>query len=216
MAAVADVHAAWKRRTASLGDRAAQIAAPLLALADLAGSEPLAQAIRRCLDRQSRRGHDTSGPEDLLRLAVAEAIRRGGRSELSMAQLRNELALIPETAFLEPKHSVPGDLLALQDPRQVGTMLRNIGARAEAEPGRQRLFGQLVRTYRLDPAFVARIDAELAARGSVSETPPEPTAPNRRALAFCEGTTCGKCPYAHVCGSANPGLQDARGAGRRT
>jgi hypothetical protein len=216
MASIADAHSAWKRRTASLGDRAAQIAAPLLALADLAGSEPLARAIQRCLDRQSRRSVDTSGPEDLLRLAVAEAIRRGARSELSMAQLRNELALIPETAFLEPKHNVPTDLLALQDPRRVGAMLRNIGARGETEPGRQRLFGQLVRTYRLDPDFIARIERELAARGIEPETPPEPIDPKRRALAFCERTTCGKCPYAHVCGSANPGLQGARASAQPT
>jgi hypothetical protein len=140
MANVAEVHAAWKRRTASLGDRAKQIAAPLLALSDIAGNELLAQALRRCLDRQARHGTDTSGPEDLLRLAVAEAIRRGARSEISMAQLRNELALIPETAFLEPKHTVPGDLLTLQDPRRVGVMLRNIGARTGAEPRRQRSF----------------------------------------------------------------------------
>ena len=215
MAAIAEVRAAWKRRTASLGDRAAQIAAPLLALADLAGAEPLAQAIQRCLDRQSRRGHDSSGPEDLLRLAVAAAIQRGARTELSMVQLRNELALIPETALLEPKHSVPGDLLALQEPRLLGTMLRNIGARAEGEPARQRLFGQLVRIYRLDPDFVARIEAELAARDVVPENPPEPKGGNPPAFAFCERTTCGECPYAHVCSSANPGLQDARAKGRK-
>jgi hypothetical protein len=68
----------------------------------------------------------------------------------------------------------------------------------------------LVRTYDLDPDFVAGIDAELEAKGTKPEKGPEPKAGGRGVFAFCEGTTCAKCPYAPVCGFANPGLKKAR------
>ena len=211
MANVAEVHRRYREATASRGTRARQIAAPLEVIGAMAGDGAFAEALGAALARRARAPEGDAPPGELLARAVRMAVARGAREELSMAQVRLELALIPEARLLDPEAMVPEGLRVLRDPAAVGRMLLALGVRTDDAPTRARLHGEIVRSYRLRPEFVA--DAlEQARTEEAPVAPPCPARdPGRAGLAFCEATACEACPYHAVCEQALPGVR----AGKR-
>lgn len=198
---------AYRARLSSLSDRAAQIAAPLMAIADLARHDTFSQLLQEALERHSRQSKDMSEPTDFLKSAIAELIARGARKEISLLQIQMELAGMTDSGFKDRSSEA---LETLRNPKWLGHTLRQLGIRTDAEPRRQRLYGQIVRIYELEDAYVDRTIREMQEAGRVIESPP--TLPRNQvpALNFCEAITCDRCPYFAVCPGVEPALREAK------
>ena len=162
--------------TSAVSDRHAEIAAPLRAIARIAGGD-VSERLERVLGRQRE---DKVDPEAVLVRAVEAIVARGGGPEVTLAEIamQAELALGGQ----EP----PPD--TVRSAEWVGRALVRLGVRdAERQPTRQRLRGRVVRIVSLDPDWLA---SRRPAGGDAD--PPSP-------LAFCAARACPGCAYADVC-----------------
>lgn len=200
---------AYRKRMASLGDRAKQIAAPLEVIAELSEHVGFASALKDALDRQTAKRTDDVTPMELVRMASEEIVLRGARHYISAEQLRCELALMPESMLLRDGISVPEDLAVLKDTRWLGKALMALDIRKTNASSRRRLYGVYNRWYDLNPKFVSEV---LESRREADEAPAEayPGDDTRHALAYCENTTCNLCPYASVCTAVMPEVRAAK------
>ncbi|WP_372922165.1 hypothetical protein [Roseovarius sp.] len=215
MANILDAHRRYQEKSSSRSGRAEQIAAPLRVIADMTGDEAFIEAVEAGLARLAYSKGEATSAEDLIVQAVEASIERGARSLISLAQIRAELALIPEARLLEPAHQVPQDLAPLQDHNALGRMLRTLGIRRPTDGPRVRLSGQLIRCYELDKAFVDDV-LEKAAEEKRSVDPPYTARdPKRLGVAFCDTQPCQTCPYASICEAALPKIRDGKPAVRR-
>ena len=210
MANAPAAHAAYKIRMASLGDRAKQIAAPLEVIAEMSEDPGFIAALDQALRRQTARRSDDITPTQLVRQAAAEIVARGARQYISAEQLRLELALMPESMLLRDGPSVPEDLLVLKDTRWLGKALLNLDIRKSNRSSRLRLHGHYNRWYDLNPAFVEEVLAEREEIEDGAQMPVYPGRDVRQAVAYCETTTCNRCPYASVCASIMPEVREAK------
>jgi len=210
MANIHDAHLRYREKAASRSGRAEQIAAPLRVIADMAGDEDFIESVDGAISRLSASRGDATGAEDLVAQAVAEAIEKGARDLISLAQVRAELALIPEARILEPAHQVPSDLAALQDHGALGRMLRTLGIRLPKEGPRVRLSGQLMRCYHLDPEFVQSVLDKAAEEKRAVLPPYKGTDRKRLGVAFCEAQSCTHCAYASICEGVLPGVRSGK------
>ena len=214
MANILDVHRHYAEKANSRSSRAEQIAAPLRVIADMTGDEAFIEAVEGALTRLAYSKGEAASAEDLIVQAVEAAIERGARSLISLAQIRAELALIPEARLLEPANQVPQDLVPLQDHNALGRMLRTLGIRQPTEGPRVRLSGQLIRCYQLDQDFVAQVLEKAADEKRAIDPPYASRDPKRLGVAFCETQSCQGCPYASICESALPKIRDGKPAVR--
>ena len=200
---------AYRKRMASLGDRAKQIAAPLEVIAELSEHVGFASALKDALDRQTAKRTDDVTPMELVRLASEEIVLRGARHFITAEQLRCELALMPESMLLRDGISVPEDLAVLKDTRWLGKALMALDIRKTNASSRRRLYGVYNRWYDLNPKFVAEV---LESRREADDAPAAayPGDDTRHALAYCENTTCNLCPYASVCTAVMPEVRAAK------
>jgi len=212
MANVHDAHMRYREKASSRSSRAEQIAAPLRVIADMAGDADFIEAVGSAITRLSAAKGEATGAEDLVVQAVAEAVEKGARDVISLAQVRAELALIPEARILEPAHQVPADLAALQDHNTLGRMLRTLGIRTPDSGPRVRLSGQLMRGYRLDPEFVQSVLDKAAEEKRTVYSPYKSTDHKRLSVAFCDNQRCDQCPYANVCEAVLPGVRSGKPA----
>lgn len=198
MAQIGTVHRQYRELFSTRSDRSAQIAAPLLTIAEISGDTAFKARLIEVLDRQKRMASKNASPDELLREAVNAVVARGARSQISLSQIMNELALIPEAQMTDPIQLVPADLAALRDRNHVGRMLRTLGA-VGREQGKVNLCGTKARTYRLEPDYVAAALEELRASGREIEPEYCSKDPLRLGVAFCDGSVCVACPYEQVC-----------------
>lgn len=214
MANIHDAHLRYREKASGRSGRAEQIAAPIRVIADMTHDEDFIEAINAAITRLSLSKSETAGAEDLVAQAVAEVIEKGARDIISLAQVRAELALIPEARILEPGHQVPADLAALQDHNALGRMLRTLGIRLPKEGPRVRLSGQLMRCYHLDPEFVQSV-LDKAAEEKRTVMPPYKSIDRKRlGVAFCDTQRCDQCPYSSICEGVLPGVRNAKPAPR--
>ncbi|MFG6546370.1 hypothetical protein [Sulfitobacter sp. 1A13730] len=212
MANIHDAHMRYREKAASRSGRAEQIAAPLRVIADMTGDKEFIDAVDSAISRLSAGRGDATTAEDLVAQAVTEVIEKGARELISLAQVRVELALIPEARILEPAHQVPSDLAALQDHNALGRMLRTLGIRLPKEGPRVRLSGQLMRCYHLDPEIVQAVLAKATEEKRAVLAPYKGVDRKRLGVSFCDNTTCTRCPYASICESVLPGVRQGKPA----
>lgn len=163
-------------------DRRAEIAAPLRALADLAGGGTLAERLEEALAAEPDAVAEPV--EELLGRALRRLVAEEGAVEVAMPRLALEMAVLARGPFELPSAEA------------LGRLLLRVGARtADGRVDRRRLHGQVVRVYGL-------ADRWLAAVGRPAVPPPEP-------FAFCTGP-CQACPYDDACDAAAPGLRRAK------
>lgn len=173
------VRDAYRERLSSApsGDRRAEIAAPLRAIAALAGGE-VAARLEQALGRQD--GGEAVDPEALLERSVEAIVMRGGGPEVTLTQIAMQAEL-----GLGGQEPPPGTIRSAE---WLGRALVRLGIRdSDRQPTRQRLRGTVVRIITLDAEWLA---ARRPASGGVASTPP---------LAFCSGRACGGCVYSEVC-----------------
>ncbi|MGM0743554.1 MAG: hypothetical protein ACQEVT_18525 [Pseudomonadota bacterium] len=210
MANILDVHRRYEDKAGNRSDRAEQIATPLRVIADMTDDTAFIEAVNTALARLAYGKRGAAGAEDLVIQAVEAAIERGARSLISLAQIRAELALIPESRLLEPANQVPQDLAPLQDHNALGRLLRTLGIRRTTDGPRVRLSGQLMRCYELDRDFVAGV-LERAKEEKRAVDPPYVARDLKRlGVAFCDTRSCQACPYASICEAALPKVRDGK------
>lgn len=211
MSNIADAHRTYREKSATLGGRAEQIAAPIETIAEMTGDPEFLKVVRSAIKRLAYSRADNLSAEDLLVQAVEAIVERGARSVVSLSQIQIELALMPESRVLDAPSVVPRDLLPLQDPTSIGRMLRSLGIRT-GETGRARLSGQAVRYYGLDEDFVEKALERALDEGRTVEDAYQVNSPEmaRHAFAFCEGRPCAACPYRVVCEAALPGIREGK------
>ena len=178
MCHAAEVHQAYRDLLAGTpsGDRQAEIAAPLRALARLAGGD-VADRLERVLGRQ--RGAATIDPEALVERAVEAIVARGGGPEVTLTEIGMQAEL-----GLGGHEPPPGTVRSAE---WLGRALVRLGIRDPARPPtRHRLRGSVVRVVALDATWLA---ARRRAGGEATASP----------LAFCAGRACPGCVYADVC-----------------
>lgn len=184
MCAVADVDALYRPLAARVGSRSDEIAAPLRAMAVLAGGSWSARLETSLAAAEPRAAEPM---ESVLARALRRLVAEEGAFEFAMPHLRLEMASSSPTTVLPSAETL-------------GRMLLAAGARRESDAvERRRLHGEVVRVYRLAPDFVAE------RRGDASPDERDP-------FAFCSGPSCASCPYDGICDAAAPGLRERKRA----
>lgn len=178
-ASVADAYAPLRE---AARDRRAEIAAPLRAIATVAGLPDLARRLEEALAAEPEAVAET------LEVVLGRALRRivgdEGATELAMPRVLLEIG------------SMSDGRVRLPSAESLGRLLIAIGAReADGEVARRRLHGEVVRVYRFSERFMESVGR------------PPTAAPD--AFAFCSGP-CGRCPYDAVCETVVPGLRRAK------
>ncbi|MBW6528539.1 DUF3631 domain-containing protein [Sphingomonas sp. RHCKR7] len=187
MCSAPDVEAAYRPLSSAVGSRSDEIAAPLRAMAVLAGGS---WAIRLEESLDSAQTIMAEPLDALLERALRRLVAEGGARALAMPHLRLEMALASPVAPLPSAETL-------------GRMLLGAGARREADTvERRRLHGEVVRIYRLADDYVTE--------RRVADSPAEPDP-----FAFCTGRRCAECPYDPVCDATAPGLRERKNARER-
>lgn len=157
------VYKSYKQQLSYLSDRAAQIAAPLLSIINLAGDEELSALLNTALLKQSiAKSEVEMDALGLLKMALSELIARGS-TEVSGPDIDAELRKIPEARFGE--HNQPEDLKCLSDSRWVSATLLKIGAREAGEGIRKRVNGVQMRFHKLRQDYITEALEERAENG---------------------------------------------------
>lgn len=210
MANVLDAHRIYLQKSGSRRGRAEQIAAPILVIAEMTGEIPFIENVEKALTRLAYGGGGDTGAEDLVVRAVESVIERGARKLISLAQIRAELALMPEARLLEPANQVPSDIAPLQDHNALGRMLRTLGIRTLSEGPRVRLSGQLMRCYEIEPGFVSEALSKAEKEDRAVDVPYIAQDHKRLGVAFCDNQLCQGCPYSAICEAALPGVRKGK------
>lgn len=172
-------------------ERQEEITAPLRLLASYMGEPRFAERLASALQMQAMTPEQVESGVELLEMAVRELIRQGCRDSIAMPQLEFEMRRITgsNTWGMSSTTEIP----EWQEPRWVGRQLRMMMALDPLRPdGRPRLWGQQIRTYALDPGFVAETLNTLHAEGvPVAAEPLD-------ALRYCQ-VQCPSCPYSAFC-----------------
>lgn len=178
-AAVAEAYVPLRDATR---DRRAEIAAPLRAIAMVAGLPDVSRRLEEALAAEPTVVAEPI--ETVLRRALRRIVEDEGAIELAMPRVLLELA------------SAADGRLRLPSAETLGRLLIGIGAReVDGEVSRRRLHGEVVRVYRLSRRFV--------------EGGERPSTAAPEAFAFCAGP-CGNCAYDAVCDGVVPGLRRAK------
>jgi hypothetical protein len=201
MANARPVHERYLSLMGRKGDRCDEISATLRAIAEMAEDDTFSSVLELALARQPARRARVDDPVALLKEAVYNCVRQGAVRELSASQLSLELRLIAD-------QSLPQDLAeqsqAWRQPEWIGHQLRALEIRdAGKKVSRVRLYGVITRVYELRAGYVESVVDDLIAADVPVPVSKEP-------LAFCEQTTCGKCPYNLICEATVRGLQSAK------
>lgn len=186
MCRAADVVEAYAPLRDAARDRRAEIAAPLRAVATLAGLPEVTVRLEVALAAEPDVAVE---PVDVLvRRILRRLVAEEGVVEIAMPRLQLELAGC-STAGAAPSAET------------LGRMLVTIGVRdADGRVDRRRLHGEVVRVYRLSDRFVTAV-------GRADGAPPDP-------FAFC-ADLCAACPYDAVCGEVAPSVREAKSARER-
>lgn len=186
MCEVGAVIAAYAPLRAAAGDRGAEIAAPLRAVAAMIADPVLAARLEKALAADAPVAAEPL--ETVLSRALRELVETEGVIEVAMPRLQLEVTL-----RAGGHHPVPSA-------ETLGRLLLSIGARgADDRADRRRLHGEVVRIYRLASRFVETLD--------------RPAEPAADAFAFCAGA-CSLCRYDAVCDATVPQLRRAKEARR--
>lgn len=205
MAAAAAVHTHYTRLADHVGDRQAEIAAPLRVIAELSGDGRLRASLEVALQRQFTNRYRAGGATELLKEAVDNCIRGGASEQVSAAQVTLELRRLSEED-LSFQENWEGAIW--KRPEWIGQQLRMLGIRDNAlKVGRARLYGIITRIYGLRREYVEGVLKDLSAAG---ERPPQ----GRRPFDFCERNVCSACPYERICATTIDGLQRAKSLNR--
>jgi hypothetical protein len=189
------IHECYVRLVNSKRDRRSEIAAPLLAIAELTGDAKIRSSFEAALERQFVRRRQVDNPIDLLREAISNCIGAGATERLSSFQILLELRLLAEES---PEHLLGHEQVDWLQPEWVGYQLRSLRIRkAETKVGRNRLYGIVTRIYDLRDEYVRAVLHEIPAAASARRGP----------LDFCEQAVCSECRYEKVCAATVRGLR---------
>lgn len=172
-------------------ERQSEITAPLRLLAEFMGEPVFAERLAAALHLQATAPEEVESSVELLEMALKELIRQGYQDAIAMPQLEFEMIRITGSPIWGQTSTT--QISEWREPRWVGKQLRMMGAIATRDGDRPRLWGQQVRTYPLDPAFVANTITELHAEGVPVVT--ERLGP----LMYCTNVECPRCPYTAFC-----------------
>lgn len=180
------VSEAYRPLAAAARDRRAEIAAPLRALAEVAGGSWAGR-----LSEALATGPQVVEPVDaVLSRALRRLVAEEGVIELAMPRLALEMAAQARGP------------LEMPSAESLGRMLLALGARDRTgEVERRRLHGEVTRVYRLSDSFLH----EVGAGGAADDAP----------FSFCSGA-CSACRYDAVCKDAVPWLKPARAGRSRS
>jgi hypothetical protein len=115
MARIAEIHDIYRELFSTRSDRSAQIAAPLLTIAEISGDIDFRARLTEALDRQKRLSVEDRSAEELLGEAIDAIIARDARAEISLPQIMNELALLPAARMTDPISQVPAEFATLRE-----------------------------------------------------------------------------------------------------
>ncbi|HWS86442.1 MAG TPA: DUF3631 domain-containing protein [Pyrinomonadaceae bacterium] len=187
---VSEVASRYRQLFPKSSDRADEIAAPLVVMADLAGDPDLKSRLEVALTRQKHRGLETEDPVQVMIDALRNLVAQGYEM-ISITHLVLEMrSLIHENYGKSFTTEIP----EWARPDWVGKQLRTHDL-IEVDPGQQerrRLFGAHLRFYPVSRSFVEQVRSAFAEQGvEVRAGGTEPTA-------FCQG--CEGCVYSlHNC-----------------
>lgn len=182
MCAASDVLSAYSPLRDAANDRRSEIAAPLRAIAEVAGDASLTERLERSLAAEPDLVAEP--PEATLSRVLRRMVEDEGVVEIAMPRLMLEMSVSAGGRFTSPSSE------------SLGRLLIAVGAReADGPVDRRRLHGEVVRIYRLSGRYLSKL------------SPPDVPPPD--AFAFC-AAPCSGCRYDGVCGEVAAGVRRAK------
>lgn len=206
MSMIATIYGRYKRASGKRADRSVQISLPLYVIGEMTGDEEIQADLDRAIRRLTAGRDDKVTPEDIVKQACRECIKRGARETISMAQVRLEIAMISEACIFESEDVVPSELLSLRNPIGIGRVFRGCGV-VSGKTNRARLNTVIESFYEIDRSFMGETLKGFAAAKVYIDLAYEGRDKTRKAFAFCERyATCSQCPYEAVCSLVLPAV----------
>lgn len=187
-----DIDVLYQQQFKRHDERQEEITAPLRLLAEFMGEMVFAERLTAALLTQARSPELVESGIELIQMALKELIRQGYRDVIAMPQLELEMRRITGSPIWGMGSTT--EIPEWQEPRWVGRQLRTMMAiDPTRSDGRPRLWGQQIRTYPLEPGFVAETLNDLNVEGVpvLDQT--------LDALAYCQNVECPSCPYSAFC-----------------
>ena len=183
---VPGISTAYEQHASTISTRLEEVAAPLLALAELTGGGSAARALKDALMRQEEPTTVLSSPVEVVKKALESIIEQGFTETFCLIHLELEVRLLSRTHRQMATEARAG----FGKTKWLGRLLRKEGwVDAARPPVRPRLFGHQTRVYKLEPSFVAGVAGEDAGDLVAHENP----------LDFCLTRGCDTCNYQSVC-----------------
>ena len=178
--------------------RQEEISAPLRVIAALSGSAALQVSLEKALERQARVKRDPDSPDDLLKEALANIIRKAidknGEIQtwVTITQVMMEMRTLVDDNYGK---EFTTSLAMIEKPEWVGRTLRQVYAEdANALQARTNMFGKGLRAYQLSNEFLNEVMKQIFSDSpDLSQDMPR----SDDFKAFCSG--CGTCPYRSKC-----------------
>ncbi|WP_407538664.1 hypothetical protein Q0M94_10810 [Deinococcus radiomollis] len=187
-----DIDVLYQQQYKRHEERQEEITAPLRLLAEFMGETVFAEHLATALQTQAMTPDTVESGTELLQTALKELIRQGYRDVVAMPLLALEMRRITGSPIWGM--TMTNEIPEWQEPRWVGRQLRLMMAidpkRSDKRP---RLWGQQIRTYPLEPGYVAETLNDLNAEGA------EVSGETLDTLAYCQKTECQVCPYNAFC-----------------
>ncbi|WP_157451916.1 hypothetical protein [Deinococcus aquatilis] len=186
-----DIDALYQQQYKRHDERQEEITAPLRLLAAFMDEPVFAGRLASALQMQEVVPEPVESSVEVLERAVKELIRQGYRDAIAMPQLEFEMRRITGSTPWGMSSTTKNP--KWQEPRWVGRQLRMMMVIDPVRPdGRPRLWGQQIRTYALEPGFVAETLRALQAEGVAVIAEP------LGVLEYCQ-VQCLSCPYSAFC-----------------
>lgn len=179
-------------------NRSDEISAPLQVIAALSKSEALRTSLEKALQRQLKVKKNPDSPEELLKEALENIIRRSVEQSgeiptwITVMQVMLELRTLVDENFGK---EFTTSLASIEKPEWVGANLRR-GFIEEGEEFAKRtnMYGKSLRAYQFTDTFLS---ATLSKMFSDKPEMPAHLPQSTDFKAFCSG--CGSCPYRNKC-----------------
>ncbi len=178
--------------------RQEEISAPLRVIASLSGDSLLASSLERALDRQSKTKDNPDTPEDILREALENILRRAIETSgqvqtwVTVMQVMMEMSTLVDSNYGK---EFTTSLSSIEKPEWVGRTLRQLYSDPNADQARTNMYGKSLRAYKLTQEFIEKTLERIKADSpDLLRMPLKSTTDFK---AFCAG--CPTCPYRNRC-----------------
>lgn len=178
--------------------RQEEIAAPLRVVAALTGDADLSAALEQALARQAKVKANPDGPEDILKDALHNIIRRSIEVNglvptwVTVQQVSMEMLTLVDNNYGK---DFTTSLSVIEKPEWVGRVMSQNYADPNAEQKRTNMYGKGLRAYKLADDFLSGVTTQMQKDSpDLFRKPPQLASDFKT---FCRG--CSDCPYRNRC-----------------